>query len=189
MTLSPNDFPCIEDYLSMFKIFILLCIHCKIDLKDDLYIYVILDNIGSTYYVFVSTFYATNESLWSAYKEPSLGSFCDSLIQWQDKLVQLGLINIEGTSNKALVAQQKDKSKNPKKKHPHHNNKKNKGTKPCRLVSTPNGGKGEKSESKKIGRHCNFHGKDAHVEYKCFKNMEALETTMKKNSISIDSSC
>jgi hypothetical protein len=45
------------------------------------------------------------------------------MIQELDKLVQLGLNNTAGTPNKALVAQQKDKSKNPKKQHSRRNNK------------------------------------------------------------------
>jgi hypothetical protein len=40
----------------------------------------------------------------------------------------------------------------------------------------------------KIERHCNFCGKDGHVESKCFKKMEALEAMMKKHTIDIDSS-
>jgi hypothetical protein len=40
----------------------------------------------------------------SAYEKPSLEFFCDALIQEQDKLLQLGLISIAGTSNKSLVA-------------------------------------------------------------------------------------
>jgi hypothetical protein len=64
------------------------------------------------------------------YKEPFLESFCDALIQEKDKLVQLGLINTASTSNKTLVAQHKDKSKNLKKQHPRHNKKQNKGFKP-----------------------------------------------------------
>jgi hypothetical protein len=65
------------------------------------------------------------------------------LIREQDKLLHLGVINTVGTSNKALVAQQKDKSKHPKKQHP-HNNKQNKGPKPSQPTSTPNGDKGTK---------------------------------------------
>jgi hypothetical protein len=80
------------------------------------------------------------------------------LIIEQDNLVQLGLINTTSTSNKALVAQQKDKSKNPKKQHPHHNNKKNKGPKPSQPTSTPNGDKGEKSKSKKTNNIATFVG-------------------------------
>lgn len=33
MNLNPNDFPCIEEYLSKFKTLIRLCIDCKLDLK------------------------------------------------------------------------------------------------------------------------------------------------------------
>jgi hypothetical protein len=99
------------------------------------------------------------------------------------------VINIVGTSNKSLVLQQKDKSKNQKKQDPHHNNKKNKGPKPSQSVSAPNDDKGEKYKNKKIGdKHCNFFGKDGHVESKCFKRMESLEAMMKKYTINIDSS-
>jgi hypothetical protein len=86
------------------------------------------------------------------------------------------------------VVQQKDKSKNPKKQHPCHNNKQNKGPNLSQPYSSPNGDKGEKSKNKKTYRHCNFCGKDGHVESKCFKKMEDLEATMKKYDISIDSS-
>jgi hypothetical protein len=74
-------------------------------------------------------------------KKPTLESFCDALIREQDKFVQLGVISTAGTSNKALVAQQKDKPKNPKKQHPRRNNKKHKGPKPTQTISTPNGDK------------------------------------------------
>jgi hypothetical protein len=73
-------------------------------LDDEHCIYIILVKLGSAYFVFVSTFYATREALGTAYKNPSLESFCDSLIRDQDKLVQIGVINTVGTSNKALVA-------------------------------------------------------------------------------------
>jgi hypothetical protein len=106
----------------------------------------------------------------------------------QYKLVQLGLINTTGTSNKAPMAHQKDKSKNPKKQHPCHNNKKNKGHKPSMPTSALDGDKGAKSKSKKTDKHCNFCGKDGHVESKCFKNIEALKVAMKKHNINIDSS-
>jgi hypothetical protein len=55
--------------------------------------------------MFVSTFYAMKEALGKAYKKPTLFSFCDALIIEKDKLVQLGVINTIGTSNKALVSQ------------------------------------------------------------------------------------
>jgi hypothetical protein len=49
MTLSPNDFSCIEDYLSNFKTLILLCIGLKLDMKEDRCIYVILVELGSAF--------------------------------------------------------------------------------------------------------------------------------------------
>jgi hypothetical protein len=80
--------------------------------------------------VLLYTFYATREALRSAYQNTSIECFCDALIREKYNLVQLGVIKITGTSKKYLVAQHQDKSKNSKKKHPRHNNKKNKGPKP-----------------------------------------------------------
>jgi hypothetical protein len=74
-------------------------------MKDDQCIYVILAKLGSAYSIFVSTFHSTREALGDSYTPPSLESFCDSLIREKDKLLHLGVINIAGTSNKALVAQ------------------------------------------------------------------------------------
>jgi hypothetical protein len=54
------------------------------------------------------------------------------------------------------------------------------------LASSPNGEKGEKSKNKKIDRHCNFCGRNGHLESKCFKNMKALEAMMKNHNINID---
>jgi hypothetical protein len=85
-------------------------------MKDDRFIYVILANLGSaSYYVFVSTFHSTRETLGTIYTPPSLEYFFDSLIREKDKLLHLGVINIACTSNKSLVAQHKGKSKHPKK--------------------------------------------------------------------------
>jgi hypothetical protein len=80
MALSPNNFPCIEYYLSKFKTLILLCIECQLYLKEDRCIYVIIVKLGSSYSIFVSTFYATREDLGSVYKQPSLESFYDAPI-------------------------------------------------------------------------------------------------------------
>jgi hypothetical protein len=54
------------------------------------------------------------EALGETYQKTSLEKFCDALIREQDKLVQLGVINTAGTSNKALFFHQKEKPKNPK---------------------------------------------------------------------------
>ena len=100
--------------------------------------------------MFVSTFYSMQEALGASYQKTSLERFCDALIREQDKLVQLGVISTVGTSNKALVVHQKDKPKNPKKKHPRHNNKQYKGPKPTQTTSAPNGDKGEKYKVRRL---------------------------------------
>jgi hypothetical protein len=93
MTLSPNNFSFIEDYLSNFKTLRILCEECNIKLEEENCIYIILSKLGNAYSMFVSTFYATREALGTAYKNPSLESFFDSLILEKYKLVQLGVVN------------------------------------------------------------------------------------------------
>jgi hypothetical protein len=151
--LSPSDFSCLGDYLSKFKTLIILCEECKIVMKEERCIYLILSKLGSAYSVFVSTFYDMKEALGKAYVQPTLESFCTSLIREKDKFVQLGVINVAGTPNKALVSQQKDKPKYPKKQHPRYNNKQPKGPKPTQIASTPNGDKGSKYKSKNTNKH------------------------------------
>jgi hypothetical protein len=188
LTLSPSDFSFLGDHLSKFKTLSILCEECKIVMEEQRCIYLILSKLGSAYSVFVTTFYAMKEALGKAYVKPTLESFFSSLIREEDKVVQLGVINTVGTSNKALVSQQKDKLKYLKKKHPRYNNKQPKGPKPAQTASAPNGDKEAKYKSKDTNRHCNFCNKDGHDESKCFKKMAALEAAMKKHNISIDSS-
>ena len=83
------------------------------------------------YSIFVSTFYSMKESLIAAsYQEPTLESFCDSLIREKDKLIHLGIINNADTLGKSLLSQQKEKSKPPKKHNFRNNKQNNKGPKP-----------------------------------------------------------
>jgi hypothetical protein len=69
MTLIPNDFPCIEEYLSKFKTLRISCKECKIDLEDERCIHIIFSNLGSAYSIFLSTFYDTREALGTSYKK------------------------------------------------------------------------------------------------------------------------
>jgi hypothetical protein len=173
--------------LSKFKTLIILCEECKIKMEEFCYIYLILSKLSSAYFVFVSTFYAMREALGTTYKKLTLESFFVSLIREEDKLVQLRVISTAGTSNKALVSQQKDKPKNPKKQHPHYNNKQHEGHKLAQTASAPNGDKGAKYINKNTDRHCNFCDKYGHDESKCFKKMVALEAGKMNHNISIDS--
>jgi hypothetical protein len=75
-------------------------------MEEERCIYLILSKLGSAYSVFVSIFYAMQEALGEeAYKTPTLESFCASLILEKDKIVQFGVINTTGPSNKSLVSQ------------------------------------------------------------------------------------
>jgi hypothetical protein len=81
LTLSPNDFSFLGDYLSRFKTLKILCEECNIKMEEERFIYLILSKLGSAYSVFVSIFYAMREALGEeAYEKPSLKSFCASLI-------------------------------------------------------------------------------------------------------------
>ena len=66
----------------------------------------------------------------ASYQEPRLESFCDYLIRDQDKLIHIEIINNADTYGKALLSQQKEKSKPPKKQNFHNNNPNNKAPKP-----------------------------------------------------------
>ena len=124
----------------------------------------------------------------ASYVEPSLESFCDSLIREQDKLIHLGIINNADTSGKALLSQQKEKSKPPKKQNFHNKKQNNKGPNPSQSAPPLKNDKGSKQKEKKTERHCNFCGKDNHDESKCFKKRAAMEAAIKKHHISLDSS-
>ena len=88
LTLDPNNFSCIEDFLSKFKTLRYLLEGVKVKKQDSNLIYSILTKLGPAYSVFVSTFHSTREAFISQgtdYKPPSFDSFCDSLIREQEK--------------------------------------------------------------------------------------------------------
>jgi hypothetical protein len=72
LTLSPNVFSCIEDYLSKFKTLRILSEECNINLEEERCIYIIISKLGSAYSVFLSTFYAMREALEKSYQKPTL---------------------------------------------------------------------------------------------------------------------
>ena len=63
ISLNPNDFSCIQDYLSKYKTLRLLCVECKIKKEDKQCIYHILSKLGPACSIFVSTFYSMKKSL------------------------------------------------------------------------------------------------------------------------------
>jgi hypothetical protein len=187
LTLDPNNFSCIEDFLSKFKTLRYLLEGVKVKKDDGNLIYSILTKLGPAYSVFVSTFHSTREAFicqGQAYKAPSFDSFCDSLIREQEKLLHLGLLNLGNSSKKALAAQQHPNSKNPKKSYPQKNGPKP--FQPQNERSFQQNDKPNKNKWKKTDRHCNFCNRDGHLESKCFKKMEALEAAMKKHNIHLE---
>jgi hypothetical protein len=102
LTLSPRDFSFLGDYLSKFKTLKILCEECEIEMEEEHCIYLILSKLGSAYFLFVSTFHSMREALGKAYQKPTLDSFCVALIREEYNLIQLGVINTTGTSNKIL---------------------------------------------------------------------------------------
>ena len=158
LTLDPNNFSSIEDFLSKFKTLKtlrLLLEGCKVKKEDGSLIYSILAKLGPAYSVFVSTFHSTREAFISqgiAYKSPSFDAFCDSLIREQEKLLHLGLINTGNCSKKSLAAQQQPYQKNPKKQHPKKNGPKpNKGLKKFQLQTEK-----EIQQTNKENKNCRF---------------------------------
>eukprot|EP00253_Pinus_taeda_P028506 PITA_28506 len=195
LILDPNNFSCIEDFLSKFKTLRYLLEGVKVKKEDSNLIYSILTKLGPTYSVFVSTFHSTREAFicqGKDYKASSFDSFCDSLIREQEKLLHLGLLNFGNSSKKALAAQQQPNLKNPKKSYPKKNGPKpNKGPKQPQSQnerSFQQNDKTNKNKWKKTDRHCNFCNRDGHLESKCFKKMEALEAAMKKHNIHVEHS-
>ena len=118
LTLDPNNFSSIEDFLSKFKTHRILLEGCKVKKDDGSLIYSILAKLGLAYSVFFSTFHYTREAIISSgttYKNPSFDAFCDSLIREQEKILHLGLITSGNAYKKALATQQKPYQNNPKK--------------------------------------------------------------------------
>ena len=178
LTLDPNNFSSIEDFLSKFKSIRIILEGCKVKKEDGSLIYCSLAKLGPAYSVFFSTFHSTREAIISSgttYKNPSFDAFCDSLIREQEKLLHLGLITAENSSKKALAAQQQPYQKNPKKKYPKkYGPEPNKGPKqfqPQTRKSNHQNNKANQNKGKKTERHCNFCNWDGHIESKCFKKM------------------
>ena len=107
LTLDPNNFSSIEDFLSKFKTLRLLLEGFKVKKEDGSLIYCILTKLGHAYSLFVFAFHATREAIISSgttYKNPSFDAFCDSLIREQEKILHLGLITSGNDSKKSIAA-------------------------------------------------------------------------------------
>ena len=91
ITLQPSSFETIQQILTKYKSLVLQCKQCGMERKDEQLVLSVLIKLGSQYSVFVSTFHFGRTSI-PNWKIPSLDDFDESLIQYQDKLVQMGVL-------------------------------------------------------------------------------------------------
>ena len=110
LTLEPNNFSFVEDFLSKFKTLRDLLEGRKVKKEDGSLIYCILTKLGPAYsVVFFFSFFAFHSireaiiSSGTTYKNPSFDAFCNSLIREQEKNLHFVLISAGNASKKALT--------------------------------------------------------------------------------------
>ena len=91
IALEPSSFETIQQFFTKYKALVLQCKQCGLERKDEQLVFSVINNLGSEYSIFVSTFHSERDSI-PNWKMPSLDAFVESLIQEQDKLVQMGVI-------------------------------------------------------------------------------------------------
>ena len=85
ISLDPNNFDTIQDFISKFKSLRLQLKDCNIEKKDEQLIYAVLSKLGESYSVFVSTFYSTRDALGQTFVMPTFDAFAERLTREQDK--------------------------------------------------------------------------------------------------------
>ena len=91
IALQPNSFQSIHQFFTKYKSLVLQCKQCGLERKYEQLVMSILSKLGSEYPIFFSTFHYGRASI-PNWKIPSLDAFVESLIQEQDKLVQMGVL-------------------------------------------------------------------------------------------------
>ena len=99
IALQPSSFESIQQLFTKLKSLVLQCKQCGIERKDEQLVLSVLSKLGLEFSIFVSTFHFGIVSI-PNWKIPSLDAFVESLIQEQDKLVQMGVI--QTSKNQAL---------------------------------------------------------------------------------------
>ena len=141
----------------------------------------ILNILGSDYFVFVSTFQSRRASI-PNWKIPSLDSFVESLIQEQEKLVQMGVL--QTSKNQALLvtystkAQAKGRNKG---KEPKASN-----SKPKESHKSSEGASGSKKKKKFEKKMCPYCMRVFHPEDSCMKKtLDQLKALCVQNNVSL----
>lgn len=107
--LYPCNFDTIQDFFTTLKALRLQLEECGIEKKDSQLILSILSKFGPTYFVLVSTFYATKSALGNNYIMSSLDEFANELTKERDNLIHMG--TIKPSKSHALTANQAQENK------------------------------------------------------------------------------
>ena len=181
IALYPNSLKNTQQFFTKFKSLALECKQCRIERKDEKLVLSVRSKLGSEYFVFVSSFHCRRASI-PNWKMPSLDAFVESLIQEQDKLVQMGVLRT--SKNLALLVTD---SNNVQSKGKH------KGKDPKSIDSKPkenqryfDGTSGSKKKNKFEKTRCPYCMRGFHLENECMKkNIEQLSTLLEHNNISL----
>jgi len=144
-SLTPTDFPTIEDFLMKFKSLRTLLQGCGKNKTDDECIFLILSKLRGPYQIFSSTFYSTMDALGDRHRMPSFEIFCDRLTREQSKLNQMD--SLLGSSSHALL------TKNTQEQKP-------------KQISDSSGSSSSKKKTETI---CSYCKKKNHSESSCFQ--------------------
>ena len=165
IALHPNSFETIQHFFTKSKSLAPQCKQCGIERKDEQLVVSILNNFGSKYSIFISTFHFGRASI-PNWKIHSLDAFAKSLIQEQDKLVQMGVI--QTSKNQALLVaesnngQARGKHKRKETKNSDSNPKENK--------KSSDGALGSKKKKKFEKTRCPYYMRGFHPESQCMNN-------------------
>ena len=125
----------------------------------------VLRKIGLEYSVFVSTFHSGRVPSIPNWKMPSLYDFVESLIQEQDKLVQMGVID---TSKKLELLVTDSNNAQARGKHKGMDTK-NIDSKPKENHDSSNGASSSKKKKKFEKTRCTYYMRGFHPESQCMK--------------------
>ena len=181
ISLHPSSFKSIQQFFTKYKSLVLQCKQCGLERKDEKLVLSVLSNIGFQYSIFVSIFHSGRDSI-PNWNMPSLDAFVESLIQEQDKLVQMGVI--QTCKNQALLmtysnnVQARGKHKGKETKNTYSNPKENK--------RSSDGSSCSKKKKKFEKTKCPYCMRGFHPESQCMKKtINQLIILLEHNNIAL----
>ena len=108
IALEPSSFKYIQQFFIKYKSLVLQRKQRGLERKYEHLVLLVQRKLGLEYLLFVSTFHSRRVSI-PDWKMPSLDDFDESLIQEQDKLVQMGVI--QTSKNQSLFVGESNNAK------------------------------------------------------------------------------